>query len=426
MAGAGSDAVPPAAPPGATAGVDAQEPSSPAAAGSDAPDPSPGAIDPMTPPAAVPDDCKGFELVGLTHSPGGDVLPNTCAPFHGTYNNPYAIRCVDADPSYHTPWKGDEYCILPPEPDKGTQLYIGPSSYDDAADYAPFLLEPGVEVNTSYYVNADNEEPRYYYRTNWRMRDGSHHMLIYLLDADRADGWADSADAGTDLGMIGRSFGGTQRTDADRPQGTLEIPPENQGLGAEMATRQQFSFNLHHMNRFDQPILREAWVNVWYLDEPPTEPMQTLAIYGNPLDLMIPNGERRTLHYKATATDELRIITIWAHRHASTDRFGVWLERASGETLGVYESFDYEDMPTYQYDSVSQNPIANVETRADGAYSGILEIEAGDELHFVCDVNNQSGVTLRFANELKTGEMCIVFGARTGAGNFGSAVRVMD
>jgi hypothetical protein len=110
-----------------------------------------------------------------------------------------------------------------------------------------------------------------------------------------------------------------------------------------------------------------------------------------------------------------RIITLNGHRHAWTDRFGVWLERPSGENVPIYESFDYNDMPTYQYDSVSTNPTPSVETQSDGAFSGQLEVNAGDRLHFVCDITNGSGGALRFANEVQTGEMCILFGSRTGA-----------
>src|SRR5689334_9444319 len=47
-------------------------------------------------------ECEGFKLEGLLYSPGGDVLPNTCKPFDPTTNNPYAVRCVDAWPDYHT------------------------------------------------------------------------------------------------------------------------------------------------------------------------------------------------------------------------------------------------------------------------------------------------------------------------------------
>jgi hypothetical protein len=375
----------------------------------------------------IPDECRGFEVAGLRQSPGGDVLPNTCAPFHGTYNNPYAIRCVDADPDYKTEWRGDEFCILPPPPDKGTQIHVGPDSYDDPDDYEPFLLEPGAEINTFYYAKSDNDEPQHYYRTNWRMRDGSHHMIVRTLAEDRDDGWAAQSENQSEFALGGMGFGGSQRTDSDRPQGTLDVPPENEGLGGEIEAHQQFSFNLHHMNRFDEPILREAWMNVWYMDAKDVKkPMRGVGLIGNPLDVGVPAGDHRFLHYAAEVSGNPRIITLFGHRHANTDRFGVWVERKDGEMVEAYESFDYTDMPVYQYDSISENPEADVENAIDGGYSGLLELSEGDTLHFVCDINNRSGVTLRFVNELMTGEMCIVFGSMTGEGSFGTPTRVIE
>ncbi|HKP63647.1 MAG TPA: hypothetical protein VJV78_43230 [Polyangiales bacterium] len=385
------------------------------------------AKDPKTPFNRLPQSCRGFEVAGIEHSPGGDVLPNTCAPFDGTYNNPYAIRCVDALENYESGFTGDEYCILPPPADKGTQIHVGPTSYTDAAELASFLLEPGKEINTYYYVDAPNAENHYVYRTNWRMRPGSHHMIITMMEGDRNDGWAGASEAGTDFGSLGRNFGGAQRPDQDRPQGTLAVPPENEGLALQIDAKQQFSFNLHHINTGQTPILREAWVNAWYKDESEvTAPIQSLSIFGNPADVAVSPGEHRVLHYQCDVKNDTRIVSLQGHRHANTDRFGIWVERGN-EKIEAYESFDYQDMPTYQYDSVSSNPKPDVGNRVDGAHTGMLELKSGDRLHFVCDIMNRQDKKLRFANELLTGEMCIVFGSYTGEGQVcGQATRVMD
>lgn len=366
-----------------------------------------------TPWGEVPEPCKGFEIVGLTESPGGDVLPNKCAPFDGTFNNPYAIRCIDADPSYDSGFPGDEWCILPPPEELGTQVHVGPDSYDNVDP--SFLLAPGGEVNDYYYVNSVNAEEHFYYRTNWRMRSGSHHMIINLIE-EREDGWSTVGDIGVGFGGGGtsRSFGGAQRPDQDRPQGVMDIPPENAGLGARLRAHDQFSFNLHHFNMGESDILREAWVNVWYKPEAEvTQEMQGIAIFGNPADVNVAAGQHKELHYVCNVQGDTRVITLNGHRHMNTDRFGVWLERG-GMDMPVYESFYYTDMPTFQYDSISMNPIPDLDSRTDGAWTGMLELHAGDKLHFVCDITNRIDQPLRFANEVKTGEMCILFGSRTG------------
>jgi len=379
-------------------------------------------LDAKTPLKDLPKACQGFEVLGLTTSPGGSTLPNKCAPFHGTYNNPYAIRCVDADPTYKTPYEGDEYCILPPPAELGTQVHVGPADY---AEPGTFALAPGSEENTFYYVNAQNADEHYYYRTNWRMRPGSHHMIISVSDEDRTDGWAADL-AGPDAKNVGaaafdtsrssRSFGGAQRVDLDRPQGTLDVPPENVGIGALLNPKQQFSFNLHHINTSDTNVLREAWVNVWYMEEQDvTQKMLPLAASGSPRDVSIPARQRTVLKYKCDVQADSRIITMNGHRHAHTDRFAIWVKKESGEVINAYESFNWEDMPTYQYDSVSMNPTPDVNGKLDGASSGELKVTKGDEVHFMCDINNTLDVPLRFANEAIDGEMCILFGSYVGA-----------
>ena len=379
-------------------------------------------VDARTPFKDLPAECKGFEVAGLKESPGGKTLPNKCAPFHGLYNNPYAIRCVEADPSYKTQYPGDEFCILPPPAELGTQVHVGPEDHAKPGTYA---LAPGAEENTMYYVNSPNAEDHYYYRVNWRMRAGSHHMIINVSDTDRADGWAADLGGGAQSRNIGasgfetgggsRSFGGSQRPDLDRPQGVLDVPPENVGIGAQLKAKQQFSFNLHHINTTQAPILREAWVNVWYMDKSEvTKEMRPLSASGSPVDVSIPAHQRTVLKYRCNVQGNSRIITMNGHRHAHTDRFAVWVQKQSGEEIRAYESFNWEDMPTYQYDSVSTNPVPDVTNKVDGASSGQLTLEKGDELYFLCDINNRLDVPLKFANEAIDGEMCILFGSYLG------------
>jgi len=250
-----------------------------------------------------------------------------------------------------------------------------------------------------------------------------------LSDQDRNDGWDPQGEAGFSLTELtgNPSVHGTQRPSDDRPEGTLEIPPENRGIAGSMRAHQQVSMNLHHMNRFDAPILREAWVNLWYAaDDEATTPLAGMFLRGDPQDVMIAPGVHRVLHYASTVTGSVRVLALWGHRHVSTDRFSAWVERGAGEMLNVYESFDWHDAPVYQYDSISQNPKPDVAAHVDGASSGLLELEPGDRLHFLCDVTNHQDVTLSFANELFTGEMCILWGNRVGAGDFSTPARVLD
>jgi hypothetical protein len=106
---------------------------------------------------------------------------------------------------------------------------------------------------------------------------------------------------------------------------------------------------------------------------------------------------------------EGRIISMFGHRHAATERFAVFLN----EDL-VYDSWDWVESRVFNYDSITDNPPPAPAMRVDGAASGMLPVKAGDEVRFECHVNNTTDGTLTFRNELYTGEMCILFGSTVG------------
>ena len=124
-----------------------------------------------------PASCRGFPFEGIKYSPGGSVLPNTCMPFHPTTNNPYAVRCVDVWPWYKTQYPGDEFCILPPPPDKGIGYGVHPQgqkwfeqvSAGDMSGYnnlsTEWTMEDGEEEQKNYQTQANNPMDAQYYRT---------------------------------------------------------------------------------------------------------------------------------------------------------------------------------------------------------------------------------------------------------------------
>ena len=105
-----------------------------------------------------------------------------------------------------------------------------------------------------------------------------------------------------------------------------------------------------------------------------------------------------------------RIINLYGHRHAWTDRFAVW----RNDEL-IYDSWDWVESVVYDFNSVTDNPPISPTGGSDGAVSGVLEIKNGDQIRIQCDVNNQSDNTLTFSNEAYAGEMCILFGASVDA-----------
>jgi hypothetical protein len=394
-------------------------------------------------------ECRGFSFDGLKYSPGGEVLPNKCKPYDATTNNPYAVRCVDAIPNFKTPYAGDEYCILPPPPAKGFQVGIHPqgnsAQYWEAiwkGDFSGYekpktewVLKPGDEITQNYRTrDAPNTAEFNYYRTYFRMRTGSHHMIVTMHDSQDADGWiAGTGEALPGLfdpssGTIQGILGGEQRPDDNTPV-TLAKPPEDEGLYLTFPPSPSIIFNMHHFNITDKPLLREGWINIWREDDARQKVTWYMGMEaGQVITLSVSPGRTTDLHYSWPVNSEMRLIRVFGHRHFWTTNFSTWIERADGKIELAYQSYDWFDMPTYRYDSVVKNPMLDPTKAVDGAVSGIVTLKPGDQLHFNCHIEftdqrrmldakapapSQLGA-LRFANEAYNGEMCIQFGNVTG------------
>jgi hypothetical protein len=182
------------------------------------------------------------------------------------------------------------------------------------------------------------------------------------------------------------------------------------GLGSKLQGGTRLCLNHHAYNyNSDQPILREIWINVWFVDQSEvTQQAKSIFLTAGPF-MGIPPHTQQVLTTSANISGDGRIINMFGHRHAATDRFAVW----KNEEL-VYDSWNWQESVAFDYDSITTNPPLDPTKKTDGAVSGILPITTGDKVKIECDVNNQTDNTLTFRNELLTGEMCILFGSTVG------------
>lgn len=387
--------------------------------------------------APISEACRGFDFTGLVYSPGGDVTPNKCEAFHPTLNNQYAVRCVDVWPWYKTKFPGDNYCILPPPPEKGIQIGHHPQGQGDAwfkavstgdmSGYenvpADWTLAPGGEEERNINISHTNAAGNYY-RIFSRMRGGSHHMIPSTTATPGTGTWGPG---GADGLFTGTGFPGAQRPDENTPQSPV-IPKEDDGLYRQFPANATVTYNMHHFNSTDKDILKEVWQNLWWTDNAKTlvsqltglPVTQVAGVFANP-------GEIVDMHYASTVPGPARVLDLFGHRHAWTTSFTAWVESA-GKTEIVYQSLNWFDEPTYTYNSEAKNPTPAPEKRSDGGHTGVLMLAAGDKLHFNCHIeytderamSENSPVKpaengpLRFANQAFNAEMCILFGSSVG------------
>jgi len=282
-----------------------------------------------------------------------------------------------------TKWKGDEYCIKPPPADKGFQMHIGPTNYDNPEPL--YLLQPGDEVTENFDATSGNDKDVYYYWRQYRMRPGSHHLIVN-------DGL--------------RRIGGSSNMAKDNPEGG-KIAPENQGVGMPLAAHTAISNSLHYFNFTEKPVIKEVWVNFWYRDKADvkTPTNEVFSMLGMGID----PGQHVNKHGSCDVTEAGRLLTVYGHVHAHDQRFSVWRTRGGNKQL-VHESYDWEHPNVSEFSSTVTNPTLDPMGKKDGGFSGVLDLMPGDKLEFECQILNDTNTTFVGQNEANNDEMCIMIG----------------
>jgi hypothetical protein len=223
-----------------------------------------------------------------------------------------------------------------------------------------------------------------YYRTYFRMRTGSHHMIITMHDTTDPDGWIPGVgealpgfldpNSGSTVGILG----GEQRPDDNTPF-SLNKPPEDEGYYLTFPVDPAVIFNVHHFNAMDKPLLREAWNNIWWETDTRTQVSWYMGLdFTQVASLSLSPGQIADFHYAWDVPGDVRLVRMFGHRHFWTTNLTAWIEHAGGQNEIVYQSFDWYDMPTFRYDSVVMNPTVNTDARTDGAPSGIVMLKSGE------------------------------------------------
>ena len=311
-----------------------------------------------------------------------------------------------------TGFAGDDACLLPPDPSEGFQIHVGPDDYTNQDDLDEFLIPPGADFSECYMKKTGNEEDVFWWGFEVSGRPGTHHIINTLVSEDRPDGWGSCTLFTDRTGVRIGGLGG-----ASRAYIPLKSPaPENEGLGIPLAARTQGQFDMHYFNPTDVPVLREFWINVYYIDEKDvTQRPSSITGLGGVTWFFAPirPGTHRTYTFSAPIENDGRITALWGHTHSHALMETAWIV-SGGERRKVFEQFDYLSPEIFSYDSVTENPDLTGEDA--GAVSGILEVKAGDLLEWECEINNDSDVSLDYGNNVTTGEMCNIWGQTVDAG----------
>lgn len=331
------------------------------------------------------------------------------------FNSGHDESILPMDCDIDTGYPGDQYCQLPPDPDKGFQLHLGPEDYDDPQAIADWEIGPGEENTECFWTRSPNEKIAAFYERLVTMRPVSHHLFLFTMyDAAEPASGLGKGPCRTPEGRGPRGFlAGAEVPIVQYPQGGV-FPPEQEGSGASVPAEVLVRIEIHAVNVTDEAMLREVWVNFIYKPtEEITKWVSPISMYAGQSIATPPGAGDLVAASVEVKGDSGMLYNLFGHVHANTTRFTAWLLR-DGERTMILEDYDWYDPLTIAYNSVVENEPPDPENLVAGGHSGVLEIKAGDRLEWECEVHNTQDVVLSYTNKAFTGEMCNLFGEYSG------------
>ena len=313
-----------------------------------------------------------------------------------------------------TSYADDHACIPAPKPGEGIQIHIGPSNYDDPEEVAKYIMHPGEESSECFTLRTPNTEDVTYQSFVLSGRAGTHHMINTLYEGELP------------TGMFGACGG--RNSETATPAGSLpgaskaymprsQVAPEYAHVGQVLKAEALLQADMHYFNFTDQDIVREVWLNLYFAPEGTEVTELTNVIRGfgglgwnrEPIQ----PGTDEVYKYECPIQGDGNILSLLGHYHAHGKQFTASIRRkGSDQAEKVFEMFDYLEPATFDYNTVTNNP--EFSPSSPGAVSGVLEVKDGDVLMWDCHIINDDAVPLRYVNEVKTGEMCNVWGYSIG------------
>jgi hypothetical protein len=317
----------------------------------------------------------------------------------------------------NTGYPGDNMCLAAPPPDQGFQLHYGATSYgpDSAADVDQFVLQPGDETVDCWFEPTPNTQDVYVGGYEFSLRPGSHHLNVNINSSASPTGFGTCQANDNAPGLLG----GTETPFVDE---RVDPAPENQGLAVHLPANSEAVINFHVIDTGNEPIVREAWLNYFYIDQSQVKGLRGNVFLTGGIGFYIMPGTHQTFDYSCSPDRPVRILSLAAHMHVHSQRMTAWkvssVDGGPPTPALIYETYSWGAPTFVKYDSAHpDNPVPDRATQTPGGSSGTLIINPTDTIQWECDVDNTSDDILTFKNEVFTGEMCILTGAMVPADN---------
>lgn len=274
--------------------------------------------------------------------------------------------------------------LEPPATGTGIQLILG-----------PFTVAPNFEREFFVYKNIGNTEDIYVNRIEIKMRQNSHHFLLYdfestypLSSRPPLDLVRDIRDANGNLNffnMLPMSFH-VYVAGSQTPLSDFSFPP---GVALRLPANIALDFNSHYVNKGTEEITGEVNINLY------TTPLANVQRVALPLNLgnnnfSLPANQKTTIIKHYLLDKKTNIVSLTSHTHQLGEKFVIKIKNGSRDGEIVYTSTDWHHPEVINF----SNPIV---------------LQAGEGLTSEITYNNTKDKVVGFGLTSEA-EMGIIFG----------------
>lgn len=266
--------------------------------------------------------------------------------------------------------------LVPPQ--QGIQLHL-----------RPFAIDPGKEREIFVYDAVANNETLYVNRIEIRMREGSHHFILYkfnfaglLQPGVIRDLTAQSLLQEMQLGAYREFMIGSQT-----PYLSYTLP---EGVVLPIESNQGFDLNSHYVNTSTSAVLvGEAYVNLYTVPKAAGQKV-AIPLFDNYLSIFLPRRQRTVVQHTVTSTESRNVFMLTSHTHKRGESFKIYLVGGPEDGKLVYENFSWDHPSTK-------------------TFTPPLRFEVGWGYRIEVVYNNETDRDIRFGFTSED-EMCIVIG----------------
>ena len=274
--------------------------------------------------------------------------------------------------------------LTPPATGTGIQLTLG-----------PFTVAPDFEREFFMYKSLGNTTDMYVNRIEIKMRQNSHHFLLYDFESSIPSSAIPTLDVVRDIRNSDGSMNYTNMfpmfyhvyvAGAQTPYSDVSLPP---GVALHLPANIALDFNSHYVNKGPVEITGEVNINLY------TTPLANVQKVARTLNLgnnnfSLPAKQRTTITRTYLMDKKTYIVSLTSHTHQLGEQFVIKIKNGPRDGEVVYTSMDWHHPEVINFSSP-------------------LILEAGEGLISEITYNNTKDTVVKFGLTSED-EMGIIFG----------------